>query len=127
MQSFHSLTIMLNVPNVREAAAFYRSIGFELQGTDEFHYGEGNINWAILNNGGATMMLSVGGDGQPKTSQQFFIRVADADAYFAAIKEKVEITHGPSDQFYGMRDFWFVDPLGFSWGAGHEIDAADGA
>ena len=121
MQEFQSLTVMLKVSDVRKAARFYESIGFDLQGTDEFHYGEGNVNWALLRNGDAAIMLSAGGDDEPKTSQEFFLSVPDADAFFAEIKDRVEITHGLQDQFYGMRDFWFRDPFGYCWGAGHEL------
>ncbi len=123
MQTFQSLTIMLEVFDIRRATTFYQSIGFELQGTDEFHYGEGNINWAILKNGGAAIMLSVGGDEAPKPSQEFFLKVEDADAYFAEIEDKVDITHGLQDQFYGVRDFWFRDPFGYFRGAGHDVAA----
>lgn len=121
MQAFQSLTVMIKVPDVREAIDYYTSIGFTLSGTDEAHYGEGNVNWAMLQNGGASLMLSVGGDRDPKTSQEFFLRVEDADAFHAAIRDKVTVEHALTDQFYGMRDFWFSDAYGYRWGAGHPL------
>ena len=121
MQSFQSLTIMIKVPDVRKAIEFYASIGFDLVGTDEPHYGPGVINWAMLQNGGASMMLNTNGDDTPKTSQDFYLRVENADSLHAAIKDKVTVTEEPTDQFYGMRDFWFRDPFGFHWGAGHPM------
>ena len=48
MQEIQSLTVMIKVPDVRKAIDFYASIGFALAGTDEFHYGEGKVNWAML-------------------------------------------------------------------------------
>ena len=126
MQQFHSLTIMIKVSDIRKAIAFYSAMGFDLIETDEFHYGEGNINWALMKNGGASIMLNVNGDDTPKTSQEFFLRVDDADAFYAAIKDKVTITKEPQDQFYGMRDFWFSDPFGYQWGAGHPLEASGG-
>ena len=128
MQQFHSLTIMIKVSDIREAIAFYSAMGFDLIETDEFHYGEGNINWALMKNGGASIMLNINGDDTPKTSQEFFLRVDDVDAFYDAIKDKVTITKEPQDQFYGMRDFWFSDPFGYQWGAGHPSEASgDGA
>ncbi len=126
MPTFQALTVMLKVPDIRRAIEFYTSIGFALAGTDEFHYGEGNINWARLENGAVSLMLSVGGDDRPKPSQDFFLRVEDADAFYALIKDKVTIRAVLRDQFYGMRDFWFTDLFGYHWGAGHpiEIDTA---
>ena len=123
MPEFQALTVMLKVPDIRAAIAFYTSIGFSMAGTDEFHYGEGNINWARLENGAVSLMLSVGGDDRPKPSQDFFLRVEDADAFYALIKDKVTIRAVLRDQFYGMRDFWFTDPFGYHWGAGHPVEA----
>ena len=125
MTTFHALTVMLKVPDIRAAIAFYTSIGFELAGTDEFHYGEGKINWARLENGGVSLMLSIGGDDKPKPSQDFFLRVEDADAFYDLVKDKVILRDEPRDQFYGMRDFWFTDPFGYHWGAGHPLPAAE--
>ena len=124
MPTFQDLTVMLKVPDIRAAIDFYSSIGFMLAGTDEFHYGEGNINWARLENGAASLMLSVGGDVRSKPSQDFFLRVEDADAFYALVRDKVTIREEPRDQFYGMRDFWFTDPFGYQWGAGHPIETA---
>ena len=124
MQAFQSLTVMLKVPDIRQAIDFYGAIGFALAATDEVHYGAGNINWAMMTNGGATIMLSIGGTGAAKTDQDIFLRVADADAHYAAIKDKVTVTQEPQDQFYGLRDFWFTDPFGFQWAAGHPLEEA---
>ncbi len=123
MSEFHALTVMLKVTDIRAAIAFYTSIGFMLAGTDEFHYGESNINWARLENGAVSLMLSIGGDDKPKPSQDFFLRVEDVDAFYALLKDKVTIRAGLRDQFCGMRDFWFIDPLGYHWGAGHPVEA----
>ena len=122
MPEFQSLTVMIKVPDIRAAIDFNIAIGFALEGTDEFHYGEGQVNGAMLRNGGAALMLSVGGDDRPKPGQEFFLRADDADAYHAAIADKVTVTHAPRDQFYGMRDFWFTDPFGYRWGAGHPLE-----
>ena len=121
MQTFKSLTISLKVPDIGRAVAFYSGLGFELTGTDEFHYGEGNVNWAMMRNGGAALMLGTDGNDVPKTSQQFFLTVEDTDALCEAIRDSVTILHEPQDRFYGMRDFWFSDPFGFQWGAGHAL------
>ena len=121
MQTFHSLTVIIKVPDIRRAIDFYGSIGFDLVGTDEAHYGDGNIYWAMLRNGGASMMLNIDGDNSPKTSQDFYLRVENADVLYDAIKDKVTITEELHDQFYGMRDFWFSDPFGYQWGAGHPL------
>ena len=125
MQAFQSLTVMLKVPDIRQAIGFYGTIGFALAATDESHYGEGNVNWAMMTNGGATIMLAIGGTSAPKTDQDFFLRVADADAYYAAIKDKVTVTQEPQDQFYGLRDFWFTDPFGFGWAVGHALEEVE--
>lgn len=122
MQQFHSLTVMIKVSDIRKAIGFCSSIGFDLITTDEIHHGEGNINWAMMKNGGAAIMLNIDGDDAPKTGQDFFLRVEDADAFYEAIKDDVIITHELRDQFYGMRDFWFSDPFGYQWGAGHPLE-----
>ncbi len=128
MTDFHSLTVMINVPNVREAIDFYISMGFITEQTDEYHYGEGNINWALLTNSGTTLMLNAGGDRSPKDGMELYIRVSDCDAFHAGMAgiEGVEIIDEPTNQFYGMRDFWFRDPYGFRWGVGHRLETAEG-
>lgn len=116
-----ALTVMLPVPDITEAIAFYTSIGFGLQDTDEFHYGEDNVNWALMQNHGTALMLQGGGDTRPKNDLQLYLRMEDIDAYYDEISDKVVITAGLTEQFYGMRDFWFRDPFGFHWGAGQAI------
>lgn len=125
MTSIQALTVMLKVADIRAAIAFYTAIGFTLAGTDEFHYGEGNVNWARLESGDVSLMLSIGGDDSPKESQDFFLRVEDADAFYAAVKDKVTVIEEIGDRFYGQRDFWFRDPFGFRWGAGHPIEVVE--
>ncbi len=124
MTDFQSLTIMIGVPDVGEAIQFYVSMGFSVAETDEYHYGEGNINWAILGNGDTTLMLRSGGDLSPKDSLELYIRVPNADAFRDVVGglNGVEIIDEITDQFYGMRDFWFRDPFGYRWGAGHRVE-----
>lgn len=127
MTNFESLTIMISVPDVAQAIPFYVSMGFEVTGTDEFHYGEGNINWASLKNGGAVLMLNAGGDLSPKDGPELYLRTSDADAMHAVVTgiNGVEILDELTDQFYGMRDFWFRDPYGYRWGVGHGIATSE--
>ncbi|MEM9054595.1 MAG: VOC family protein [Pseudomonadota bacterium] len=122
----NALVPMLTFVDIGEAIAFYKSIGFRLEGTDEPHYGQGHINWAMMKFGNASLMLSINGRDGDKSDQHFFLNVDDADAFYAQIVDKVTILHELKDQFYGTRDFWFKDPFGYHWGAGHTLEVGRG-
>ena len=117
----NSLVPMLTFVDIRAAIAFYESIGFRLEGTDEFHYGEGQINWARMSIGAISIMLSINGQDCDKADQHLFLNVDDVDSFHAAVADKVTVLHPLRDQFYGVRDFWFKDPFGYHWGVGQSL------
>lgn len=118
---------MIAVSDIRAAIAFYELLGFTLVETDEFHYGEGQINWAQLSNGTARLMLRVGGDDAPQSGLSLYLTVEDVDVLHATIASLVAVTEAPEDRFYGVRDMWFRDPFGVQWGAGHPLAQSTGS
>lgn len=121
-QPFGRLTVMLNVPDVKTAMAWYADLGFEVLDTDERFQGPGHVNWAYLRHGDADLMLNAGGvAADDKPDQSLYIRVDDVDTLFAAVKDKATVIDPLKDQDYGMRDFWIRDLNGFRLGFGRAI------
>lgn len=134
------LTVVLAVPDVREAVAFYQKLGFHetfavpgpdgqvvhselASGTstlmlgplDLFHY-QGNRRTRDIQSGprglGATLMLPVEG----------------VDAIAETLRNYgLQILLEPVDEYYGQRVFCFIDPFGYEWKLTQTIELVDRA
>jgi uncharacterized glyoxalase superfamily protein PhnB len=95
---------MIHVPDVRAAAEWYGSIGFELR---RFNEEDGEMNWALLQLGNGEIMFSSDGKASDawRREMDLYVHCEDVDALFARLKDRVEIVEGLYDAFYGMREF----------------------
>ncbi|MEM7188796.1 MAG: VOC family protein [Pseudomonadota bacterium] len=121
MTQLTSLTPILRVHDIRAAIAYYNQLGFQTLETDEQYHGEGNLYWAMLKRGEVGIMLNIDGTPDEKTDHTGFLGVDDVDAFYEEIEDFVTVTEPLTDQFYGVRDFWFTDRFGFKWGAGQRM------
>ncbi|MBN2121736.1 VOC family protein [Candidatus Micrarchaeota archaeon] len=137
---FRKLTPNLMVKDVSKSAEFYTAIlGFTLEmavrkGTQEvsksLEDGEGYA-YAMVRRGGAFIMLMeknafledlpLFGECEIGASASFYFDVDDADALFDSLKGKVEISLGPLDTWYGMREFYVKDCDGYVLGFASRI------
>ncbi len=99
-----SVVPMVHVPDVKAAAEWYVSIGFELRRSNEE---DGEMNWALLTYGNAEVMLDAGGkaSGAERREVDLYVHSEDLDGLFARLKDQVEVVEGPHETFYGMREF----------------------
>ncbi len=104
---------MIHVPDVRATAEWYRSIGFELNVTNEDH--DGGLNFAMLSLGSTEVMFSAGG----KPSDAFrrevdlYVYTDDAEEARRRMEGKAEVVQELNDTFYGTREFIVRDPNRF--------------
>jgi ankyrin repeat protein/uncharacterized glyoxalase superfamily protein PhnB len=129
--SMTKLTPMLGVPDVATTVAWYRSLGFELVGTDR-EESEGELGWACVRLGAAEIMFV------PSTARwrsqaegtSLWFRTDRIDDLYAHLKQRQlararamlagEATDAPGVRFtvdlytafYGQREFGIVDPNG---------------
>lgn len=107
-----TLTPMIHVPDVRQTAEWYRSLGFEVLGTNEDC---GEMNWAMLSFGGSQVMLSAGG--KPSSAERrevdLYIVVDAVDQLFKRMQHQVEVVAPPNDTEHQMREFIIRDCNGF--------------
>jgi uncharacterized glyoxalase superfamily protein PhnB len=107
-----SLTPMIHVPDVRAAAAWYASIGF-----DVLDIGEDGVEavFALLGCGDGRLMLNAGGvtSEAPRREADLYLHTTDIDALFAQIGDRAVVVEPPHDTFYGMREFIIRDLNGF--------------
>ncbi len=113
------LTPMLNVADAATTIAWYMSIGFEVIDTYEEN---GEADWAWMSRDGVNIMINRRNlPPEAATGVNLYIDVDDVDALWADLKDRVTVSEAITDQFYGMRDFWIVDPNGTILGFGQKI------
>jgi uncharacterized glyoxalase superfamily protein PhnB len=98
------VTPMIHVPDVRAAAEWYRSIGFEIVRTN----GEDDaMDWAMLAFGSTHVMLSEGGrpSSEFRREVDLYVETDDVAAAWERLKNEVEVVEALHDTFYGMREF----------------------
>ena len=95
---------MIYVPDVRAAADWYVSIGFELKRVNEE---DGEMNWALLSLGNSDVMFDAGGkaSGAGRREVDLYVHSEDVNGLYARLKDRVEVVEGLHDTFYGMREF----------------------
>lgn len=129
--SINKLTPMVSVPDVTATVDWYRSLGFELLGTDNGD-GEGKLGWALVRLGTAEVMFvpsTVPWRSQASGTSLWF-RTDQIDDLYAHLKQRQleraraaltgEVTSAPEVRFtldlhtafYGQREFGIVDPNG---------------
>ncbi|TWR29690.1 glyoxalase [Mucilaginibacter pallidiroseus] len=112
-----SLSPNIFVNDVNATIDFYKILGFETQMTvpDD---GSGPLVWAMLNNGGVSIMLQSMeslGDDLPQISRTsggsllLYISVDDINSLFEQVKDKVTILKGLETTFYGATEFTILD------------------
>ena len=115
--------VMLNVPDVAAAMAWYQNLGFTIERTNRKWEPTSEVNWAFMSYDKVQMMLNARmADEGAHSIVTLYFNVADCDAFYAEIRDKVAVRYEPSDQFYGMRDFEVLDLNGNSLIFGHRIE-----
>ncbi len=128
-----SLIPNLGVENIAQTVAYYQNhFGFALQmavndkhETTDTLKAEDRYLWAMIQNGGVTLMLQqqkslkedVGDFFQTLgASATFYINVENADTLYESIKDHVEVMKAPSTSWYGQREFYVKDLNGYVLG-----------
>ncbi|MGH7674284.1 MAG: ankyrin repeat domain-containing protein [Gemmatimonadales bacterium] len=143
--SIRRLTPMLGVPDVEATVAWYRSIGFELEGS---HGEEGRRDWACVRFGSAAIMFIPSDDRwRGETARlSLWLHTDRLDDLYALLKQRQleraratlagESTEGPElrftvdlyTAFYGQREFGIRDPNGIQLMFAQPVEeAASGA
>jgi uncharacterized glyoxalase superfamily protein PhnB len=99
---------MIHVPDVRETAAWYESIGFTIIRT---HEEDGEMDWAALSYGSTEIMLNEGGQASSSFRREvdLYIETHDVGAAYERLKDRVDVVEALHDTFYGMREFVIRD------------------
>ena len=114
-----SVAPVLTVNDVETSLAWYRDVlGFELK--NEMKH-DGRLMGAELLAGSVTLLLTQDdfAKGRDRAKGQglrlYYSTDQDVDQLAAAIRERgSELSHEPTDQPWGARDFGLVDPDGFN-------------
>jgi uncharacterized glyoxalase superfamily protein PhnB len=125
-----TLTPVLMVENVAEAATWYEAIlGIA---TEVAVPGEGGLQFVILHRDDVRLMLqsriSLDEDfdifkGVPiGASGSLFLDVTDVADWRRRVDGKVRIVKELHDSFYGTREFYFADPNGYIFGFSESIE-----
>lgn len=119
-----TVTPMIHVPDVRAAALWYQSIGFELEGwheEDADQMGCGSIaqegpplDWAYLRLGSSAVMLNEGGRASDEKRREVDLYVDlggidSVDSIYTRLRDRVEIVEPPYDAFHGNRELIIRD------------------
>ena len=129
----HSLIPNLGVENIAQTVAYYQEhFGFTLQMAVNDKYESANTLdesqnylWAMVQNGGVTLMLQqreslkadVGVSFETLgASASFYIAVEDADALYESLKNGIEIVKPIETSWYGQREFYIRDINGYVLG-----------
>lgn len=111
--ALRAATPMIHVADVRATTAWYEAIGFTVLET----YADGADGWSfsILSAGATRLMLNQGGgpSAERRREVDLYVDVEEVDAWFAALKDEVEVVASLHDTHYGMREFIIRDPNGF--------------
>jgi glyoxylase I family protein len=121
--SASSVTPLFEVFDMRRSVAFYCDLlGFSL--IDKYEP-DGNLYWAMLRLGGATIMLNARCEATDQPAQAdpklrpghadttLFFMCDDVDAAYAHVRAKGIAAKEPANTHYGMRQLYFTDPDGF--------------
>ena len=111
--AIRAATPMIHVPDVRETAAWYETIGFTL--IESFGDGGDGLSFAILAAGETRLMLNQGGlqSSAERREVDLYVDAADVDQLFASLRNQVPVVAELQDTEYGMREFIIRDPNGF--------------
>lgn len=103
---------MLHVPDVKETAFWYQSIGFSILDIGE---DSGKLVWALLSYLGSTIMLSAGGElsMRGRRDVDLYIHAENIGLIYSDLKDRVKVQEPPHITFYGMREFIVRDNNGF--------------
>jgi len=114
-----SLAPNIFVNDMNATIAFYKNLGFEkIMSVPE----TGNCDWAMLTNGGVTMMFqtyaSLGSEipqihRKDGGSLLFYIRLKGVRAFHDKIKSKAKVIVELNKTFYGATEFSVVDNNGY--------------
>ncbi len=129
----HSLIPNLGVENIAQTVAYYQEhFGFTLQMVvNDKHESANTLDesqnylWAMIQNGGVTLMLQ-----QQKSlkedvgvffetlgaSVSFYIAVENADTLYESLRNSVEIVKPIQTSWYGQREFYIRDINGYVLG-----------
>jgi hypothetical protein len=124
------ITAMIHVPDVRETAEWYRSVGFTILAwhpADSAELETGDISddgpwdWARIGFGRGSVMLSSGGKPSTESRREvdLYINVdpppagEGVDALYSILKDKVDIVAAPYDAFHGNRELIIRELNGF--------------
>jgi uncharacterized glyoxalase superfamily protein PhnB len=103
-----TVVTMVNVPDVRATADWYKTIGFAVPRS---HEEDGQMLWALLTFGESEIMLNSGGkpSDAPRREFDLYINANGVDEFYSRFKDRVDVVEPPHDTFYGMREFIFRD------------------
>jgi uncharacterized protein YjbI with pentapeptide repeats len=102
-----SLTLLLRCRSLAETRAYYRDIlGFAVADT-------AGKTLTAEKEGGTLIFVDQDFLGTPAMSATIYFTLADADAYFAVIKDKVAIAWPLQNMPYGTREFGITDCNGY--------------
>jgi uncharacterized glyoxalase superfamily protein PhnB len=106
---------ILPVAAMKPAAAFYRQLGFNVEGHDDGYAWVGHRGDEILH------LRQVPGLDRTQNAASCYLHVRDADEWHATWTA-AGVTVGPiTDQPWGMREFALTDPSGNLIRVGHNI------
>jgi ankyrin repeat protein len=139
--SVRRVDAMIAVPDVGATVEWYRSIGFELEGTHETERG---VDWAGLSFGGCYLMLVPSGTKSARREVSFWFRTTRVDELYQllrgrqlertrAVREgrqpdvpEARFTQDLHDAFYGEREFTLVDLNGYELTFAQSLDGEAG-
>ena len=127
--SIGRLTPMLNVPDIEQTVAWYRSIGFELEAS---HGDAGEMDWATVCFGDSRIMFAPSSEPwrKPSSGLSLWIGTDRLDDLYSTLKRQqlgrshatlagqemdapeVQFTQDLHTAFYGQREFGIRDPNG---------------
>jgi ankyrin repeat protein/catechol 2,3-dioxygenase-like lactoylglutathione lyase family enzyme len=127
-QRITRVNAMIRVPNVRETVAWYRALGFELDGAHEL---DTDAAWAGMSFGGAYLMFVPRGTRDTGREVSFWFMTDRVDDLYDALKQRqlerarsvlsgaapevpeARFTGDIHDTFYGQREFSIIDLNGY--------------
>lgn len=124
------VTPMIHVPDVRDTAAWYESVGFAVRswhGCDADGLGTGplpadmELDWVLLRWGADGVMLNAGGTRSDAARREVDLYIdlppgdpsGGVDALFGRLQGKVDVVEPPYDAFHGNRELIIRDINGF--------------
>ncbi len=144
--SITKLTPMVSVPDVAATVDWYRSLGFELLGTDNVDR-EGKLGWALVRLGAAEVMFvpSTAPSRSQTGGSSLWFRTNQIDDLYAHLKQRQieraraalagEVTSTTPEvrfildlhtAFYGQREFGITDPNGIQLMFAQPIERDEG-